>query len=172
MQLVSIFDIPNAFCGETVPFEDHRGSLSRIYNDCSTYPGEWSGHISQINYTTTTLPNTFRGFHFQPKQWKVVRCLSGHILDYCLDLRKDSPTYKQFAIVNLKDSNVFVVIPPGCAHGVFSVTANTMLYVSSEAWDPKTEGGVRHDDPMFNPRLFSIKLVTSERDRSFPDWTD
>jgi len=69
---------------------DHRGSFSEIFND--TFPF----CPAQINWVESVKQYTFRGLHYQfgdYAQAKIVKCVSGAILDIALDIRKYSPTF-------------------------------------------------------------------------------
>jgi len=75
------------------------------------------------------LKGTVRGLHFQapPKaQYKLVRVVKGRILDFCVDIRTDSPTYgKHESIELVADSWIQLLVPPGLAHGFCTLENDT-----------------------------------------------
>ena len=111
-----------------------------------------------------------RGMHFQlpPHQHsKIVFCPQGAILDVIVDLRKNSPTYKQcFANELSAENHKAYFIPKGFAHGFKSLTDDAMTYylVSSEYSKPH-DTGIYYDSLGFD---WSVKNpIISQRDRSF-----
>ena len=95
--------------------------------------------------------NILRGLHFQtdPGQAKLVRCLRGRIWDVAVDLRRDSPTYRQWEGHELDDERHHqLFVPVGFAHGfcVLSDVADVAYKLSSH-YDPATEAGIAWDDP-------------------------
>ena len=93
-----------------------------------------------------------RGLHYQHAphaQTKLIRALSGSILDVVVDIRKASPTYgKVFSIELSADNKKQLLVPKGFAHG-YSVLSETaeILYKCDSFYSKESEGGVRYDDP-------------------------
>lgn len=93
-----------------------------------------------------------RGLHFQKpphEQAKLVRTVRGKVLDVALDLRPDSPTYGQYAAVELSDENHRqLFIPKGFAHG-FSVLSEEAVfqYKCDDYYAPECEDGIAYNDP-------------------------
>lgn len=117
--------------------------------------------------------NILRGLHFQtsPGQAKLVRCLRGRIWDVAVDLRRDSPTYRQWEGHELDDErHRQLFVPVGFAHGfcVLSEVAD-VVYMTSAYYDPAREGGFVFNDPDVGIEWpFDIELMPSERDRTAP----
>jgi dTDP-4-dehydrorhamnose 3,5-epimerase len=92
-----------------------------------------------------------RGIHFQtsPGQAKLVRCARGRIWDLVVDLRRDSPTYRQWEAHELDDeSHRQLFVPVGFGHGFCVLSdAADVTYKLSSYYDPETEAGIRWDDP-------------------------
>ena len=108
--------------------------------------------------------NVVRGLHYQwdKPMGKVVQCLRGSIMDVFLDIRKDSKTFGQFEIVNLKDPQDILWIPQGFAHGFYSLEENTMVkYLCSELYNPNAEGSIDFFDKQFN--LSSVLGISREK---------
>lgn len=122
------------------------------------------------SYFSFSKKDVIRGMHFQlpPKQHsKIVFCPQGAILDVILDLRKGSPTYKQYFVHELsEDNHLACYIPEGFAHGFKSLTEGAMTYylVSSEYSQPH-DTGIRYDSIGFDWGIENP--VISVRDLSF-----
>ncbi len=93
-----------------------------------------------------------RGLHFQKgdaSQAKLVRVLQGRVVDVAVDLRKSSPTFGQYVMVELSEENKRqLFIPRGFAHG-FQVLSDTAVftYKVDNRYAPEAECSVRYDDP-------------------------
>jgi dTDP-4-dehydrorhamnose 3,5-epimerase len=113
-----------------------------------------------------------RGMHFQVGDGmaKLVRCSSGAILDVLVDLRRGSPTFRQWEGFELSDENLHqLYCPIGFAHGfcVLSDTAD-VLYKCSAYYDESIERGIAYDDPDIAIDWPDMELSASERDASAP----
>ena len=113
-----------------------------------------------------------RGLHFQtsPGQAKLVSCGRGRIWDVAVDLRRDSPTYRQWEGHELDDErHRQLFVPAGCAHGfcVLSEVAD-VHYKLSSPYDPETEAGIAWADPEIGIEWPIADPQTSERDRTAP----
>lgn len=116
-----------------------------------------------------------RGLHFQRPphaQAKLVRVVSGRVLDVAVDLREGSPTYGRHVAVELSGENHRqVFIPKGFAHG-FSVLSEEAVfqYKCDDYYAPETEGAVAWDDPdiAIDWRIPADDMILSERDKKHP----
>jgi dTDP-4-dehydrorhamnose 3,5-epimerase len=113
-----------------------------------------------------------RGMHFQPAQWKLVRCARGAIFDVVADIRRDSATFGHWEAHQLDDeSHSQLLVPDGFAHGfvVLSEVADVTYKVSSY-YDASSEGGFRFDDPAVGIEwpIPPDQLVASARDMAAP----
>ena len=116
-----------------------------------------------------------RGLHFQRPphaQAKLVRVVSGRVLDVAVDLREGSPTYGKHVAVELSGENHRqVFIPKGFAHG-FSVLSEEAVfqYKCDDYYAPETEGAVAWDDPdiAIDWRIPADDMILSERDKKHP----
>lgn len=116
-----------------------------------------------------------RGLHFQKPphaQAKLVRVVSGRVLDVAVDLREGSPTYGKHVAVELSGENHRqVFIPKGFAHG-FSVLSEEAVfqYKCDDYYAPETEGAVAWDDPdiAIDWRIPADDMILSEKDKKNP----
>ena len=111
--------------------------------------------------------------HFQAppfEQTKLVRCVSGNILDVAVDLRTNSKTYgKSFSIELSSENNKQLFIPKGFAHG-FQVLSETAVvnYKVDNYYNPKSEKGIIWNDKDLSINWnLDLKPSLSERDLTF-----
>ena len=113
-----------------------------------------------------------RGLHFQKPpftQSKLVRVISGTVLDVAVDIRKGSPTFGKHVAVELSGENhLQFFVPRGFAHG-FSVLSDEAVfqYKCDNFYAPQSEGALAWDDPDLGIdwRLPSGSVILSEKDR-------
>jgi dTDP-4-dehydrorhamnose 3,5-epimerase len=110
-----------------------------------------------------------RGLHFHHHQsdyWYVPR---GQVLVALVDLRTGSPTEDSVATFTIGDGHPLgVYIPPGVAHGYYSLTDCTMTYMVDRYYDPQDERGVAWDDPWLGIAWPSNTPTLSGRDQHNP----
>jgi dTDP-4-dehydrorhamnose 3,5-epimerase len=169
--------LPGAWVIELERIEDERGWFARSFD-----PDEFQAHgldaaIAQCNVSFNLSAGTLRGLHYQAEphgESKLVRCVRGAIFDVAVDLRADSPTYRQWHAVELSGENrLAYYIPVGLAHGFQTLTDDSeVLYQMGNRYVPEAARGVRFDDPAFAiewPQPPGERIV-SDRDRSYPDF--
>jgi dTDP-4-dehydrorhamnose 3,5-epimerase len=118
---------------------------------------------------------TLRGMHYQSQpfaQAKLVRCTRGAIFDVAIDLRPESPTFKQWDAVELTAQNRrMFYIPEGCAHGFQTLEDDTeVFYQISNLYAPEYYRGVRWNDPAFAVAWPDDDRTMIARDRDYPDF--
>ena len=118
--------------------------------------------------------------HYQTSPYeeaKVVRCTMGSIYDVIIDIRPDSPTFKQWHAFELSfhhspwtaDRYRMLYIPEGFAHGFQTLEENTeVFYRMSEYFQPEAARGIRWDDPAFNISWPLKNPIMSEKDQHYP----
>lgn len=116
---------------------------------------------------------TFYGIHFQSgmhPQKKIIHLLSGRGMDYIVDLKKDSPTYKKWIAIELRgDDNQYIYIPSGYGHAFVALEDNTMqLFTISEHFYQEEAMTIRYDDPKIGLEFPIEIVVMSDRDRNAP----
>lgn len=166
---ISLTDLQDVSIIENPPFEDHRGSFSRLFckNDLAGVIG--NREVLQVNYSCTSKVGTIRGLHYQlppNSEFKMVRCLRGRVWDVVVDLRNGSPTFLQWHAEELTPENGrMLVIPEGCAHGFQVLEAESeLLYLHTAYYSPSSEGGIRFDEPRLEIRWPLPVVDVSERD--------
>jgi len=155
---------------------DDRGFFARMW--CQT---EFTEHgidsrVVQCNLSFNPRKGTLRGMHYQRapyEETKIVRCTMGAVFDVAVDLRRDSPTFKQWVGAPLTAENrEMLVIPPGCAHGYLTLTDNAEVsYQMSAYYAPNHGAGVRWNDPAFDIRWPGDVTLIAARDGNYPDFT-
>jgi len=130
-------------------------------------------HFVQDNHSRSTR-GVVRGMHFQvgAGMAKLVRCARGRILDIGVDLRHGSPTYGNWAAVELDDESMReLYVPVGFAHGfcVLSDVAD-VIYKQTAYYDAELERGIVWNDPdiAIEWPLAESELTVSERDGVAP----
>lgn len=157
--------------------EDDRGFFARVFclNEFKDQGIDIS--IVQVNVNFSVRKGTLRGMHFQNHPYqedKIVRCTKGALFDVIIDLRKDSPTYKQWIGVELTENNHrALLVPKGFAHGFLTLEDNTEAnYLVSQFYTPGAESGIRYNDPQFNIEWPLEPVVVSEKDANHPDYEE
>jgi dTDP-4-dehydrorhamnose 3,5-epimerase len=154
---------------------DDRGFFARTWCQKEFEEHGLNPKLLQCSVSFNARKGTLRGVHYQapPRpEAKLVRCTRGAIYDVVVDLRSDSPTFKDWIGVVLTgtDRNMMYV-PEGCAHGFLTLKDETeVLYQMSEFYHPELARGVRWDDPAFQIVWPGEVAVISERDRTYPNF--
>ena len=135
-------------------FEDPRGYLMESFKRDAFHKNIGNVEFVQENETLSSY-GVIRGMHFQKgasAQAKLVRVVHGEVLDVVIDLRKESPTFKQHFSISLSAENKQqLFIPKGFAHG-FAVRSKTarVLYKVDAVYQPESEAGISPLDPAFS----------------------
>ena len=143
--------IPDVLIIEPRIFGDDRGFFFESYNEKSF--AEKTGispKFVQDNHSLS-LKNVLRGLHYQIQepQGKLVRAVSGEVLDIAVDIRRSSPTFGQWASCLLSAENKRQFwIPEGFAHGfvVLSDSAE-FLYKTTNYYAPQYDRVILWNDP-------------------------
>lgn len=156
---------------------DERGWFARTFCSREFAAAGLETLFVQQNASYTPKAGTVRGLHFQRGQHgeaKLMRCVRGAILDIVVDVRRGSPTYRKWATFELTAENrALVYVPRGCAHGFQTLTDDVEVsYMSSNFYEPSAEDGVRWDDPAFGVALPLPPVNVTDKDKSWPDFTD
>jgi len=154
---------------------DERGFFARTWCQQEFEDHGLNPRLAQCSVSFNTKKGTLRGMHYQAAPFpetKVVRCTQGALYDVVLDLRAQSPTFKQWIGVTLDaEKRNMVYVPEGCAHGFITLEAETeIFYQISEFFKPELSRGVRWNDPAFKIEWPAPVELISERDRTYPDF--
>lgn len=129
---------------------DARGFFSESWNRARMVEHGLYHDFVQDNHSLSAAVGTVRGLHFQapPRaQVKLVRCGHGRFFDVAVDIRKGSPTYGDWAGVELSFENGRqLLVPEGFAHGFMTLEPDTeIVYKCSDYYDPDADGAIRWD---------------------------
>jgi dTDP-4-dehydrorhamnose 3,5-epimerase len=167
--------LEGCFIIEPKIINDGRGYFMESFNENTFQEGVGqSVHFVQDNQSFSSK-GVLRGLHYQTgvhAQAKLVRVLSGEVLDVVVDVRPGSVTYGQYVSVVLSAENQQqFFIPRGFAHGflVLSETA-TFFYKCDNFYNKESEGGVIYNDPVINIdwQFPMTQLLISEKDLILP----
>lgn len=153
---------------------DERGYFMESYNYKTLSEHGIVTQFVQDNQSRSKK-GVLRGLHFQNAphaQTKLIRVLSGSILDIVVDMRSDKLTFKRSFVLEMSGENKKqLYVPKGFAHG-FLVTSDDaeVLYKTDEYYHPESEGGINFADPSLGlQKLFHDNEVTlSGKDTSLP----
>ncbi|KHO13593.1 dTDP-4-dehydrorhamnose 3,5-epimerase [Latilactobacillus curvatus] len=164
---------------EPAVFGDHRGFFTESYSDRDFKEAGVDIDFIQDNHSLSTQAGVLRGLHFQrgkAAQTKLIRVVTGAVLDVVVDVRAGSPTYKQWEGYILSASNHRqLLVPKGFAHGFVTLTDNVnFLYKCDGYYDAEADGGISFKTPELNID-WSIdfdQAITSEKDAKQPTFTE
>jgi len=168
-------NLPDVFIIEMKSFFDDRGFIKEMWN-APRYLNHGLGVPSVQTNFSRSRRNVIRGLHFQEPhgQGKLVTVTAGEVFDVAVDIRRDSPTFGQWAGTVLSGDNHHQLwIPPGFAHG-FSVLSDSadVLYQCTAPYDPKCEHAIRWDDPAIGIDWRVTDPVIAPKDRAAPRLAD
>ena len=152
---------------------DERGFFARLFCEKEFGAADLETRFVQINNSSSAKRGTLRGMHFQlppAAEVKVVRCIKGSLYDVIVDLRPDSPTFKQWFGAELSAENRrMMYVPRGFAHGFITLADDTeAFYLVSAYYAPEQERGLRFDDPAINIQWPATPTEVSEKDKKWP----
>lgn len=142
--------IPGVYVVEPQVFGDDRGWFMESYSKLKT--PEIDCEFIQDNHSYSKDKGTLRGIHFQKgehAQAKLVRCIKGAVLDVAVDLRKDSPTYKEWVAVELSAENKKqLFVPRGFGHGFVTLTDDVeFVYKTDNYYNYESDRNILWNDP-------------------------
>lgn len=154
-------------------FGDNRGFFMESWSKKTMEEAGLYYDFVQDNHSKSTVKGTLRGIHFQKggkAQAKLVRCVKGAVLDVAVDLRKNSPSFKQWVGVELSEENKKqLLIPRGFGHGFVTLTDDVeFLYKADNYYAPEADAGIRWNDPDIGVEWGVENPVLSEKDKTNP----
>jgi dTDP-4-dehydrorhamnose 3,5-epimerase len=167
--------LPGAFEIHLEPKPDERGFFARTWCQTEFESNKLNCKLVQCSISFSSLKGTLRGIHYQASphaETKLVRCTRGAIYDVVVDLRPDSPTYRDWIAVTLTATNRHMVyVPEGCGHCFLTMEDETeVFYQMSEFYHPESARGVRWNDPAFQIAWPAEVKVISKRDQTYPNF--
>ena len=165
--------LPGVVIVEPQVFGDQRGYFMETYNKQAFADIGITTEFVQDNQSYSAQKGILRGIHFQNapySQAKLVRVTRGAVMDVAVDLRKGSPTYKQWVAVELSEENKRqLMIPRGFGHGFVTLTDHVeFLYKADNYYAPEADGGIRWNDPELGIDWGVTDPVLSEKDTKSP----
>lgn len=160
---------------ELEPHQDERGYFARTFCREEFARHGLKSEFAQCSVSLNRRRGTLRGMHYQIRphqEAKLIRCSRGRMLDVIVDLRSESPSFKQWLAVELSaDNGRMIYVPGGFAHGFLTLADDTeVVYQISEAHHPESARGFRWNDPAFGIAWPEPVQVISDRDRDYPDF--
>lgn len=157
----------------------------KVFNDARGYffeawkKEEFEQHIGKVEFVqdneSKSSYGVLRGLHYQKgdcSQAKLVRVIKGKVLDVAVDIRKSSPTFGKYVMVDLSDENKRqFFIPRGFAHGFLVLSDEAIFtYKVDNAYAPQADAGIRWNDPDINIQwpIDPAQVQTSEKDLKQP----
>ncbi|MFN0263121.1 dTDP-4-dehydrorhamnose 3,5-epimerase [Tepidamorphus sp. 3E244] len=177
--IVTSLEIPDLKLIEPARHVDTRGHFSEVYSAREFARHGIDAVFVQDNHSVSHQAGTIRGLHFQSPphaQGKLVRVVSGLVVDVAVDMRTQSSTFGQHVCVELSAENGRQLwVPEGFAHGFCTLVPDTeVLYKVTEFYHPQSDLGVAFDDPELAIKWPEVGLdyAMSDKDRHLPKLSD
>ncbi len=160
-------------------FEDERGYFFESFNQ-KTFEAETGLKVNFVqDNQSKSSKGVLRGLHFQigkHAQAKLVQVIKGKVLDVCVDIRKESPTFgKQFSLILDEVDRKQLYIPRGFAHGFVVLENDTIFsYKCDNFYNKAFEAGIifNDEDLKIDWGFSKETLLISEKDLSLPSFKD
>lgn len=165
---------PDLLIFEPKIWNDDRGYFFESYNQKVLEQAGVKIKFIQDNQSSSVF-GVIRGLHYQLApyaQTKLIRVLSGAILDVVVDIRQQSPTYGKVYKIELSGENKMqLLVPKGFAHGYSVITEKAeVFYKCDEFYNKESEGGIAYNAPELNIdwQIPNEKAIISEKDKHYP----
>ncbi|RAJ14166.1 dTDP-4-dehydrorhamnose 3,5-epimerase [Arenibacter echinorum] len=167
--------LKGCFVLEPIVFKDDRGYFFESFN-ANTFNASVGQKINFVQDNQSfSSKGVVRAIHYQTGEFaqaKLVRVLSGRVLDIAVDLRQDSSTFGQHIAIELSAENKKqLFVPRGFGHG-FSVLSDTaeFFYKCDNFYNKASEGGIIYNDPELNIdwKLPINEIKVSQKDLELP----
>jgi len=167
-------EIKGVYIIEPQVFADQRGYFMETWKQ-----EEFEQHIGKVAFLqdneSKSTYGVLRGLHYQKgelSQAKLVRVISGRVLDVAVDIRRSSPTFGRHLMVELSgDNKRQLFIPRGFAHGFLVLSDEAVFtYKVDNVYAPQAEAGIRWNDPDIgiNWPIDPAVVTTSSKDLAHP----
>ena len=166
-------DVLDVYILEPKSFGDHRGWFMESWSQKKMEDAGFFYNFVQDNHSFSAKKGTLRGLHFQKgdaAQAKLVRVARGAVVDFAVDMRKGSPTYKKWVGVELSAENKRqLLIPRGFLHGFVTLTDDVeFLYKADNYYNAEADRGIRWNDPEIGVDWNIDNPITSDKDNNAP----
>ncbi len=158
---------------------DTRGHFQESWHAAKFAQAGLGLNFVQENQSFSRRAGTLRGLHYQAPPYaqdKLVRVVTGEIMDVAVDARHGSATYGQWTCAVLSATNGRqMLVPQGFLHGFVTLMPNTtVIYKVTAAYAPECDGAVRFDDPALGIDWGVPKsaILMSEKDAAAPAFTE
>jgi dTDP-4-dehydrorhamnose 3,5-epimerase len=172
MDVIQVPRIAGALLFLPTPHVDERGFFCRTFDREVVAAAGLDPDAFVQDSISRSAKGVVRGMHVRAGagEAKLVRCSYGAVLDVVVDLRKDSPTYRNVEYFDLTGENqVTVYVPAGCAHGFQALTDPAdVSYRIDRAHDPSEDVSIAHDDPELAIAWPLPASLMSDRDKAAP----
>ncbi|MCL2365862.1 MAG: dTDP-4-dehydrorhamnose 3,5-epimerase [Oscillospiraceae bacterium] len=163
--------LPGVLILEPKVFGDSRGWFMETYIKIKT--PQIDCEFVQDNHSMSAQKGTLRGIHFQSApmvQAKLLRCVSGAIMDFAVDLRPDSSTYKQWICLELSaDNKKQLFVPHGFGHAFITLTENAeVIYKTDNYYSPEHDCAISWADPELGIDWGVENPILSDKDKKAP----
>jgi dTDP-4-dehydrorhamnose 3,5-epimerase len=152
-------------------FQDDRGFFFESYNEEIFKKLGLPTNFVQDNQSFS-IKGVVRGLHFQNApfaQGKLVRVISGRVLDVAVDIRPDSPTFGKHEVFELRsDTNNMAYVPEGFAHGFVALEDSVFSYKCTNVYNKGAESGLLWNDPDLGIDWGVENPIVSEKDVILP----
>jgi len=152
-------------------FGDARGWFMETYNKIKT--PQIDCDFVQDNQSYSAQKGTLRGIHFQKppmEQAKLIRCTRGTLMDFAVDIRPESKTYKQWVGVELSEENKKqIFIPRGFGHAFISLTDDVEIqYKADNYYSPEHDSAIIWSDHEIGIDWGVDEPIVSDKDANAP----
>ena len=176
---VRSLSLPGPLLIRTTRMTDRRGYFWETYARRDFAAAGLTNEFVQDNQSGSIAVGTVRGLHFQvppAAQAKLVRVLTGKILDVVVDLRRSSAGYGRHVAIELSEEHTDqLFVPSGFAHGFCSLAPDTeVFYKVDAAYSPEHERGLNWADPALGIQwpVTQSAAIVSEKDQMLPVLSD
>lgn len=156
-------------------FQDDRGFFFESYNEELFKKLGLPTNFVQDNQSFS-IKGVVRGLHFQNApfaQGKLVRVISGRVLDVAVDIRPDSPTFGKHEVFELRsDTNNMAYVPEGFAHGFVALEDSVFSYKCTNVYNKGAESGLLWNDPDLGIDWGVENPIVSEKDIILPTFKE
>lgn len=167
-------DIEGVYIIEPRVFTDSRGYFFEAWKK-----EDFEAHVGKVDFVqdneSKSSYGVLRGLHYQRGEYsqaKLVRVIKGRVLDVAVDIRRSSPTFGKYVMVELSEDNKRqFFIPRGFAHGFLVLSEEAIFtYKVDNKYAPQADAGIRWNDPDINIQwpIHPDEVLTSEKDLKQP----